>query len=64
MCLYCEKAGWTFKDNEEKAKAKVHVQIAIDSHEALAFRAKTSGSARHEFPALIAELARRLGLLR
>ncbi len=62
VCLYSEKAGWTFKDNQEKESAEQHVQRAIDGHEALSYRPKTDGMSRHEFPALLIEVAKRLGL--
>lgn len=62
VCVYNEHAGWQFKHNVEKQSAPKHVQLAIDAHEALAYRPKTDDMTRHEFPALLTELAKRLGM--
>ena len=67
--VYSGPAGWSFGCDEQKAAAP-HVRGALEDHEAATYRpqAEAGGGrggrhyrSRHEFPAMVAELARRLG---
>ena len=67
--VYSGPAGWSFGCDEQKAAAP-HVRAALEDHEAATYRPRAEAGggrgsrhhrSRHEFPAMVAELARRLG---
>ena len=69
VAVYSEQAGWSFGCAEQKAAAP-HVRGALEDHEAATYRPRAEAGggrgsrhhrSRHEFPAMVAELARRLG---
>ena len=57
--MFNEHAGWCFGCDEQKTAPKA-VKDAIDEHEAVAFRPRTEGRSRHEFPAMMAQLLAQL----
>ena len=61
VLAYSEHAGWSFGCAEQFA-APIEVQAALNDHEAISYRPRDDyGRSRHEFPAMVAELVRRLG---
>ena len=60
--VFSGAAGWAFGCAEHRA-APAAVGDALNQHEALAWRPPDpTGPSRHEFPALLRQLLRRLGL--
>eukprot|EP01044_Picomonas_judraskeda_P001313 COSAG03_NODE_76_length_14245_cov_10.406122_9_plen_1576_part_00 len=60
VAMFSEAAGWKFGCDEHNSAPSV-VKACIDDHEAIAYRAKDPGANCHEFPAMLAQLLRKLG---
>ena len=63
VLIYCAHGdgSWSFGGEEHRA-APAEVQNALNSHEAITYRAPCPGGRlRHEFPAMLAQLLKKLG---
>ena len=61
VAVYGEDEGWRFGCDEHK-NASGQVQACLNDHEAIAFRPRNPGGrSSHEFPAMVAQLGKKLG---